>query len=83
MEPMHNDRIYAIIPIGEAKNFIKSNFTKGRRSLDGQFLTWDQKWDPETYRNMQNSSTIKLLSHEQALDLMTKKEWYDETKVEG
>lgn len=80
MEPMHNDRIYAIIPIGEAHNFIKSNVKNGRTSLDGTLLTWDQKWNPETYRAMQNSPTIKLFSHKQTLDLMAKKEWYDKDK---
>lgn len=83
MEAMHNDRVYAIIPIGEAHNFIKSDFSKGRLSLDKQLITWDQAWPPEIYRAMQNSQTVKLLSHKQALDLMKKKEWYDETKVEA
>lgn len=83
MEAMHNDRIYAIIPIGEAKNFITSDIQYGRKSLDGTLLTWDQTWPEEIYRAMQNSPTVKLLSHKQALDLMTKKEWYDKTKAGG
>lgn len=83
MGPEYNSRAYAVIPIEKVRQYVKSNIEHGRRSLDGNFLVWDEHWDPETLENMNRDPDVKLLRHKQALELTNTEEWYDETIVGG
>jgi hypothetical protein len=75
MNPEFNKRIYAVIPIEKANLFIKSNFENARKSLDGNFIIWDQAWDPPTIEIFRIDNDVKLMDHQGALALMKTPAW--------
>jgi len=44
-------------------------------SVDGRFLIWDEAWNPITLAHMKQDQDVKLLTHKQALELMSTEQW--------
>lgn len=78
MNPTYNNRVYAVIPIAKTTLCVESNIEHGRKSLNGNFLIWDEDWKPATLESMKQDHDIKLLTHEQALNLMSTDKWRGE-----
>lgn len=76
-----NQRTYAVIGIEKATSFIKAVSTRSRKSLDKNFIIWDEKWDPVVLEKMKNDLGVKLLTHKQALSLTRGKKWSKPIKV--
>ena len=75
MNGQHNNRTYAVIPIEKVPLYVKSPAAQGRLSVDGRFLIWDEAWNPITLAHMKQDQDVKLLTHKQALELMSTEQW--------
>ena len=75
MDPTYNNRVYAVIPPGKARFYIQTNLKHSQLSLSGKNLIWDQAWDPETLEKLKQDHTVRLLSHEEALQLIEQPAW--------
>ena len=75
--PTFNKRTYAVMPIGKAAQYIKANIEDARKSLNGSLIIWDENWDQETLHYMKIDPDVELLTHEQAIELTSGKDWQD------
>lgn len=81
MNPIYNNRTYAVIPIANTLTHIKSNVEHGRLSKNNDFIIWDENWNPETLESMKHDPNIKLMNHKEALTLIETPEWHRESKI--
>ena len=74
------NRTYAIIPAEKVGTLIGNVLDVARKSIDGKFIIWDFQKDSPVLNTLLADPDIKLLTHEEALALMSTDAWQKQSE---
>ena len=80
MENYPENRTYAIIPVEKVGTLIGNVLDIARKSIDKKFIVWDFPKDSLILNTLLSEPNIKLLTHKEAITLMSTNAWAKEEK---